>query len=247
MELNLNNFVNAMTQKEEVKAPSVFNTVADKTKSAGSSVVGAVKSVAPVTNGKFDKYVAKANEEMGNLDERIWNVEFQLAMIAQATGVNLPSEEQMKEYRKQWLEEEAARIKAEQEAKATQPANAGEAIMSALSDPNVAESLKETFLTLFGLKTPEKEELIVEPVTEVQEEEGEEIQPAPTPKPKKKPATAPKPQLNKNTAEWKQCVECGTDISVVYKGDTCPHCKRTKQAEKVKNGTAPRPRIQFDN
>lgn len=212
-----------------------FNNVTGAVKEKGSQVATGVKGVLPVTNNKFGALVDQVNSNYNELETRVWDVEFQVAMLAKATGKQLPGEEEMKAIRKQWDEQQAAEAKAKQEAEQATKVAEPETLADALNDPKVLARLKAL---LFGTDNEVKVEL------QQESEAAQEAPPEEVGEEEQAPVTEEKEKVE---GEWKQCIVCNTDISVVYQPDTCPHCRRTAEAEEAKKtGTAPRPRIRFD-
>lgn len=55
----------------------------------------AIRGVMPVTNNRFESMVEMMNNKHNNNEREIWKNRFRAEMIANAIGVNLPSEEEL--------------------------------------------------------------------------------------------------------------------------------------------------------
>lgn len=110
------------------------------TKSATAKTGSAVKRSLPVTSGRFEDMVSAMNEKHNNLERDAWKNKFRIAMVAQATGLNLPSDEELDVLYEQHLEEELEAAKAAQKA-AAEPQNIVETVLNVLT-----ESLSELIL-----------------------------------------------------------------------------------------------------
>jgi hypothetical protein len=225
---------------------SAFNTVADATKSAGAKAW----DLRPETKASAKKAASEFNARLNAHNLELRKHRIMLEMLAETTGTVLPEDKMLEDYIAEEDKKEAERLEAEQKAAAEKQEKeenkAGHSILDALLDPKVIAAFKTALF-------PTKEEPVAEaPQLETKEEVDEYMTGNSTTIEEAKEAVKKKEvqqeEAPKNPEEWKQCVSCGTDISVVYKPDTCPHCRRTKEAEEVKQqgGTKPRPRIRFE-
>lgn len=236
---DVQNLGSVKAQETATTTKKAFNNVTDAVKEKGSQVATGVKGVMPVTNNKFGTLVDEVNANYNELDGRVWDLEFKMEMVAQWHNKALPTDEEMKELRRRWEEKQAEEAKAKAEAEKAQAeatkAAEPETLADALNDPRVLARLKAL---LFGTDNEVKVEL------QQESEATEEAPPEEVVEEEQAPVTEEKEKVE---GEWKQCIVCNTDISVVYQPDTCPHCRRTAEAEEAKKtGVAPRPRIRFD-
>lgn len=162
--------------KETMSAASVLtaglfgrtvNKTSDVVKTAGS----AVGNVMPATRKSVKDLAATMNNKFNEVEEKLFEHELYIHMIAQAKGVNLPSEEEVKEIYKEYLKEQ------EEQTNETEALAEVESTIS-----TIISSVTDSVLSALDKKlniTSDVEEEIVE-VTE--EEEIEEVEETPAPK-----------------------------------------------------------------
>lgn len=168
MAFTLNQFQSALNQKAGVVTDAIpagaekVSKAIDKSVVAAGKTVGAVKGALPASNKKVDGIAAKFNTRLNNveMEQRVQDV--YVNMIAQATGVALPSKEEV-------IEELIAHDEAEKASQATQ------AIMDAVNNPEMVNMFGMIAQKLFGFNPfapieEDDEEIEVEEEVEVVEE-----------------------------------------------------------------------------
>jgi hypothetical protein len=254
MAFTFETMVNQFSNKDNKKgkAGKAFSDAFDATKTASVKAVDTAKGYVPVTNRRFEDMVADTNSKLNNHDRDIWMNKFDIHVIAQAAGVNLESDEKKAEMYEELLKDEVARIK-EEERKDEKPTSPSNPIADVLDDPELLSRIKAF---LFGSEEQVENVMNQEAVksedikakvssnkivgkVRVEEPAVEEIEEV-----EESPVKEEGSKAKDNPSEWKSCVSCDADVSVVYKHDQCPHCRRT---EKAKESGSQRPRLRFDD
>lgn len=129
MSFTLSEFKSALGQSMENAAgitADFASKAVDSTVSTATKTGSALKGVMPATNKKVDNIAAKFNSRLNSVEKQQRIDSVKVSMIAQATGVNLPSDEEIMEA----LDEED---KAEQAAKTV------EAVTKAVMNPELMD------------------------------------------------------------------------------------------------------------
>jgi hypothetical protein len=153
-----------------VEATTQFaNKAWDTTKSTAATVGSTVKGVMPATNKKVDGIAAKFNTRLNNVEMQQRVDAVKISMIAQATGVNLPTDEEIVEA---ILEDDRLEAQAKKD---EEVAKKVAAVADVVVNPEVTQMLGMLAQKLFGTN----------PFGEVEEDEEEEIIEIKQPEPKK--------------------------------------------------------------
>lgn len=154
------------------------NKVVDATKSAAVKTGSTVKGILPASNKKVDSIAAKFNSRLNNVEMNQRVDDVYISMIAQATGVNLPSREEV-------IEALAEQDEADKAAQIT------EAVVDAVNNPEIMNMVGMFMQKLFGMNP------MAPVVEEVEDDEEEEIvEVIVEPKPKKAKKEQPKQEEN---------------------------------------------------
>jgi hypothetical protein len=87
----------------------------ETTKSATATTTSYIKDVAPATNRRVNSIASELNVQLNNHEKELFKQQIMIEMIAQSTGVNLPSDEVLEQYWESEQERIAAEAKAEAE------------------------------------------------------------------------------------------------------------------------------------
>lgn len=219
----------------QTEEKSVVTKAWDTTKSAAVKTGNFVADVTPATRGSVKDLAASMNNKFNQVDEKLFEHELYIHMIAQAKGVNLPDEETVKAMYQQYLKDQEEEAKKEKEAKKVEAEVNTEAETSAVSE-SIVNSVVSAVLSALGkspkeeVKEEEKpaapvkkkfyqpEETTVEETPEKEEEEAkEQVEEQVKPQPKQRRF---------------KCAEKGCKKKVYEKGDVCEECASVEEEPK---------------
>lgn len=168
------------TTIEANESTSFFGRAVDKTVSGTKTAASAVGGVMPATRKSVKDLAAQMNNRINNNEKEIFKNRLMIEMIAQATGVNLPSDEEMDELYEEYMVEERE-LKKINEAEVSTEAESISPIKSitSLFKPKSKNGFADAIELLDEEVTEDEEEEIVE-------EQKEEPAPKEAPKGRRK-------------------------------------------------------------
>jgi hypothetical protein len=213
----------------------------DATKSAAVKTGNVVANAAPATRGSVKDLAAAMNDKFNQVDEKLFEHELYIHMIAQAKGVNLPDEETVKTMYQEYLKQQ------EEESKQVEAEVSTEAETSTIS-ASIVDSVVSAVLSALG-KGQKTEEQIIKSDEELEEYMTGDKPAAPTKKkfyqpeeetveeaPEEEEAKAQVEEQVKDKPKQRRfkCASEGCKKKVYEKGDTCDACAEPKAEAKPK-------------
>jgi hypothetical protein len=229
----------------QTEEKSVTAKAWESTKSAAVKTGNFVADVTPATRGSVKDLAASMNNKFNQVDEKLFEHELYIHMIAQAKGVNLPDEETVKAMYQQYLKDQEEEAKKEKEKVEAEVKT--EAETPAVSE-SIINSVVSAVLSALG-KNPEKQKNILTSDEELEEYMTGEKPAAPTKKkfyqpeeetveetPEKEEEEAKQQVEEQVESKPKQrrfkCATKGCKKKVFEKGDECDTCASAEEEPK---------------
>lgn len=207
-------------------------TGTEEKKSVASKAVNKFVRAMPVHTGKFEDIVEELNEKHNNTDRQLWKNELMIRMVAQNTGTNLPSEEEMDESYDAYI----AGLAKEAKRKAQEEAAAAKAKEEEKEGKKPAKKKKGKVDLLAQMRALIEEVEESDEETEVEEPEAQE-EPKPAAKPQQRRFKCANPACRRKVAiKGEECGECSVEEPA--QEETKPEPKKTGGRRKLKRQTS---------